>query len=545
MNKLRIGTRLALAFALMLTLTLTLGAFAISQLGEVRQVANDISEKWMAAARFTAEINTDSSNFRIAEIQHILSSEPEEKAKYEKEMEAIAKNIEKNASSYAALIRSEKEKSMWDEFNRERRRYLDEHERIKKLSLANEMEDAKSVLRYNSQQKYERASAALRRLVDYNVNEGQAAAAASATTYNAANSWIVMAMLVALALGTLLAVTITRSIVKPLRAALNVAETAAMGDLTTTVNVVGRDDAAKLLSALQHMNEGLSTLVSGVRAGSDQIAIGSREIAQGNADLSYRTEQQASNLQQIVYSMEKVSEGVKETAEAANNVTELANSASHAAVEGGQVITSVVDTMHEITAATARIGEITGLIDSIAFQTNILALNAAVEAARAGEMGRGFAVVASEVRMLAHRSAEAAKEIKSLIKDSNDKVKAGGRLVDDALKSVHLICHEVSSVNEMVSRISAATSEQASSIDVVCNAVTKLDIATQQNSALVEESAAASENLAEQAQYLVNAVAAFKVAQRVPLEEQVQEACAKSSEPPRLSEQAARRLVEA
>ncbi|WP_136416855.1 methyl-accepting chemotaxis protein [Herbaspirillum sp. ST 5-3] len=511
MNAIQIGTRLTASFAATLALTSVMGVFAISQLTEVRRAASDVTDKWMAAARYTAEMNTDSSNFRIAEVQHILSTEPDEKAKYEKEMAAISALLDKNADGYEKLITSSEEKKFWDEYKRERRRYLDEHARVLRLSRANEAEDARNLLRYNSQQKYDRAAAALRRIVDYNIQGGQDAGAYGTRTFVSARTWIIAAMLGAIALGATLAVAITRSILKPLRTAVEVAEATAKGDLTTRFNTSGRDEAAQLLRALSQMNDGLSHLVVEVRNGSDLIAKSSKEIAAGNADLSHRTEEQAANLQQIVFAMGRLSESVGENADTAQQAKKLSAETSEAAALGDAVMEHVVITMRQITDASSKIGDITGLIDSIAFQTNILALNAAVEAARAGEQGRGFGVVASEVRSLAQRSAQAAKEIKELIVDSNEKVDTGARQVINARQSMADIAGQVRRVSELIATISEASARQASSIAAVSSAITLLDGSTQQNSALVEQSAAASESLAQQGQHLVNAVAAFRI----------------------------------
>ncbi|WP_292933218.1 methyl-accepting chemotaxis protein [Noviherbaspirillum sp.] len=511
MNAIQIGTRLTASFAATLALTSVLGVFAISQLTEVRRAASDVTDKWMAAARYTAEMNTDSSNFRIAEVQHILSTEPDEKAKYEKEMAAISALLDKNADGYEKLITSSEEKKFWDEYKRERRRYLDEHARVLRLSRANEAEDARNLLRYNSQQKYDRAAAALRRIVDYNIQGGQDAGAYGTRTFVSARTWIIAAMLGAIALGATLAVAITRSILKPLRTAVEVAEATAKGDLTTRFNTSGRDEAAQLLRALSQMNDGLSHLVVDVRNGSDLIATSSKEIAAGNADLSHRTEEQAANLQQIVFAMGRLSESVGENADTSQQAKKLSAETSEAAALGDAVMEHVVITMRQITDASSKIGDITGLIDSIAFQTNILALNAAVEAARAGEQGRGFGVVASEVRSLAQRSAQAAKEIKGLIVDSNEKVDTGARQVINARQSMADIAGQVRRVSELIATISEASARQASSIAAVSSAITLLDGSTQQNSALVEQSAAASESLAQQGQHLVNAVAAFRI----------------------------------
>ena len=513
MNFLTIGSRLALAFAATLALTSVLGLFAIAKLGDVKQANTETTDKWMAGARLTAELNTASSNFRIAEARHILATEEEEKKKYEKDMVDITAQMEVYAADYLKLVDSDEEKKLWDEYKRERQRYLDEHAKVLRMSRANETEDASALLRYNSQQKYERAATALRRLVDYNIKGGQEAGGRGNATFVLARKWIIAAMLCAIVLGAALAVAITRSISRPIRNALQVAESAARGDLTAAVDVSGRDEAAQMLRALEQMTGGLTNLVVDVRNISDSIAVSTREIAAGNIDLSHRTEEQAANLQQVVATMDQLNANVRVTSEAANEATQLADGASKSVEKGSVVMGNVVNTMQQITASSAQIGDITGLIDSIAFQTNILALNAAVEAARAGDQGRGFGVVAAEVRNLAQRSAQAAKEIKVLIANSVDKVGAGGKLVIEARHTMSEIANQVASVHSLIARIEAATAEQSSDIATVRAAMAELDEATQQNSALVEESAAASESLAQQAQHLVDAVAVFKVAQ--------------------------------
>jgi len=292
---------------------------------------------------------------------------------------------------------------------------------------------------------------------------------------------------------------------------VKVARTVAGGDLGSTIAVSRHDELGELQGALKAMNESLVRIVSDVRHGSDSIATGSDQIATGNADLSTRTEQQASSLQETAASMEQMNATVRNSADTARQATQLASAASGAAVRGGEVVGQVVATMQDIQHSSQKIGDIIGVIDGIAFQTNILALNAAVEAARAGEQGRGFAVVASEVRNLAQRSAEAAKEIKGLIGASVDKVDAGSRLVGDARAAMEDIVGQVRRVTDLIAEIGAATAEQSNGIGQVNTAITQLDQATQQNAALVEESAAAAESLRTQAARLAEAVGFFRL----------------------------------
>src|SRR5471032_457611 len=286
----------------------------------------------------------------------------------------------------------------------------------------------------------------------------------------------------------------------------------AAGELTCQVYIEGKDETSALLQALKDMNDSLAKTVGDVRAGTETITVASQEIASGNADLSSRTEAQASSLEETASSMEELTSTVKQNADNARQANQLAVSASSVAVKCGSVVSQVVDTMGSIKESSRKIVDIIGVIDGIAFQTNILALNAAVEAARAGEQGRGFAVVASEVRNLAQRSAGAAKEIKELIGDSVNKVDAGSRLVDEAGQTMDLIVTSIKQVADIMGEITAATQEQSNGIEEVNQAITQMDEMTQQNAALVEQAAAAAESMQEQAQMLGQAVSIFKLA---------------------------------
>jgi len=304
---------------------------------------------------------------------------------------------------------------------------------------------------------------------------------------------------------------IARRIKTSLDQAISVAESIAAGDLTVRISVESQDETGHLLEALKDMNEGLAKIVGEVRTGADSIATATEQIAAGNADLSQRTEEQASALEETASSMEELTSTVKQNADNAQQANQLAISASGVAVKGGDVINKVVCTMQSITDSSRKISDIIGVIDGIAFQTNILALNAAVEAARAGEQGRGFAVVAAEVRSLAQRSAAAAKEIKTLIEDSVGKVQDGSRLVEEAGHTTQEIVTSIKRVTDIMAEISAASLEQSSGIEQVNTAITQMDDVTQQNAALVEQAAAAAESLEEQAQQLVQVVTRFKL----------------------------------
>jgi methyl-accepting chemotaxis protein len=320
---------------------------------------------------------------------------------------------------------------------------------------------------------------------------------------------------IALALATaamvVLALWLARRMTEPMAHAVSVADRLAQGDLTARVHPGGNDETMQLLQSMQSMQRSFSGIVREVKHNADGVATASAEIAQGNNDLSVRTEQQASSLEQTASSMEELGATVRQNADNARQANQLAMSASSVAVRGGEVVAQVVDTMKGINESSRKIADIISVIDGIAFQTNILALNAAVEAARAGEQGRGFAVVASEVRSLAGRSAGAAKEIKELIGTSVERVAQGSALVDQAGTTMSEVVSAIQRVTDIVGEISSASTEQASGVAAVGEAVTQMDRSTQQNAALVEQSAAAAESLRQQADTLVQAVAAFRL----------------------------------
>jgi len=326
-----------------------------------------------------------------------------------------------------------------------------------------------------------------------------------------AKTLLIVLSLVSLAVGGTMAYVITRSVAGPVGDAVKAAQVIAGNDLSQRLDSTRRDELGDLLRALSGMQASLQQVVGQVRSSTDSISTASAEIATGNQDLSQRTEQTASNLQETASSMEQLTGTVKQSADSARQANQLAASAAEVAARGGSVVAQVVSTMNEITASSKKIADIIGVIDGIAFQTNILALNAAVEAARAGEQGRGFAVVASEVRSLAGRSADAAKEIKTLIGASVDRVEAGSRLVADAGATMTEIVGSVQRVSDIIGEITAASAEQSDGIGQVNVAVAQLDQMTQQNAALVEESAAAAESLRQQARSLTQVVGTFRL----------------------------------
>jgi methyl-accepting chemotaxis protein len=358
------------------------------------------------------------------------------------------------------------------------------------------------------------ASTYMKTLDEFAALEGKQTAALQQTfvLQRDADSWfakvMVAGLIVLLALGTMLLI---KQIRQPLRDAIGVAETIANGDLSGTIDVSRGDEFGEMMRAIAHMQERLVHLVADVRQGTDDMAHVSEEIESGNYDLSKRTEQSAASLEETASSMQELTANVKQSADSARQANHLAGSAAQVAQRGGQVVGQVVTTMDEINASSRKISDIISVIDGIAFQTNILALNAAVEAARAGEQGRGFAVVASEVRSLAGRSADAAKEIKQLINTSVQKVEGGSALVAQAGETMTEIVNSVQKVTDIMGGITTAAAEQSDGIAQVNSAVAQLDQMTQQNAALVEQSAAAASSMKDQAHRLAGLVATFKL----------------------------------
>jgi len=383
-------------------------------------------------------------------------------------------------------------------------------EKVIDRSMADDLAGAAQVTREELRPAQLAHVAALDKVVGAIQKASQARNELADVAYRQAVALIVGLSVAALVFGVLIAWRIQRSITRPLGQAVEVAQAVAEGDLSREITVHSHDEVGTLLQALKSVNRDLGRAMQQVRLSAETVQSASVEIAAGNLDLSQRTEMQASSLEQTAASMEQFNATLKNNADTARSAAQMASSASAAASKGGEVVAQVVSTMQSITESSKKIADIIGVIDGIAFQTNILALNAAVEAARAGEQGRGFAVVAGEVRSLAQRSAEAAKEIKTLIGASVVSVETGSRLVGEAGTTMGDIVSQVQRVTDLIGEISSATMEQTAGIGQVNQAVTQLDQATQQNAALVEESAAAAESLKQQAGKLVDAVSIFR-----------------------------------
>ncbi|MDP3425087.1 MAG: methyl-accepting chemotaxis protein [Burkholderiaceae bacterium] len=512
MKNLAISTRLWLA---VLLVVVSLGA-VVGFAAQRNQMTQQESALRMAALdeRLTlaSEWRRQTDANVVRNLALMLSNEPALQSVFQAESAAVIEQITRLNQQIAALPLSEHEKKLLAAVATERAAVLDIRKKI--LAVRAQADSAEEAARLLNTEFLPQRDRYVRALSDFVGAQQQAQVALrlelkarSAQTVVIASAAVVL-VLVLIVLG---AVFLIRSIRDPLARSVQMAEAIANGDLTQDIRTTRRDEFGQLTLALAHMNQSLGKLVQQVQQASDSIQVASSEVAAGTQDLASRTEAAASSLEQTASSMEELTATVQQSADAARQAKQLSSTAAEVAARGGQVVQQVVVTMQDINQSSQKIADIIGVIDGIAFQTNILALNAAVEAARAGESGRGFAVVASEVRNLAQRSAEAAKEIKALIGTSVEKVHSGSQLVHDAGRTMGDIVASVQRVTDVVGEISAAASEQSDGIAQVNVSVSHLDQMTQQNAALVEQSTAAAESLRGQAQRLMEVVSVFKV----------------------------------
>ena len=509
----RIGRRLSLAFGVVVALTVVSAAFSQIRLLEIQAQAHELTagqaERTALAYRWRQYIAVNSSRSATAALMTDATLAEPLLAK----IKATSAETTVLQKRFQAIETTPEGVALQDKLAEVRQRYLAARETMNKAgeggsSIAAAIAKGQASTAFNAlTDEYLAASDAL---VNYESRRTDADGAAISSAVMATSVVNVVCGIVSALFSITIGFALTRSIVRPVQAAQKAADRIAAGDLTGNCRAVGTDEAAQLVTSLGKMQDSLTRIVREIRSSTEQIQVASTEVASGNQDLSARTEQTAGSLQQAASSMDELTSTMRHSADAANQAHGLANSASEIATRGGQVVSQVVSTMDEINASSKKISDIIGVIDGIAFQTNILALNAAVEAARAGEQGRGFAVVAGEVRSLAQRSAEAAKEIKTLIGASVEKVESGARLVQDAGSTMHEIVGAVRRVSEVLGEITTATSEQAGGIQLVNDAVNNVDQMTQQNAALVEQSAAAAESMRDQAGKLARTVEQFR-----------------------------------
>ena len=513
---LKIGLRLGIGFGVILMLLLCIAAVGITRMDKIQQNLEEIASINNLELALANTMGSKVRDIALYTRNMVLLTDPAEINKEQSKIEAAraeykeaATRLEKMFSELPGTTEIEKAQLAKIKELRETARPL--NDQVIALGTQGKNAEATAVLMTQARQITRKWLIATDELQGIEAQLNEQARKDAVQAYASARSMMFGLAGVALALGGLIAWLIMRSITRPINQALKIAQTVATGDLTSRIEVNSRDETGQLLQALKDMNDSLVKIVGQVRTGTDTIATASSQIAAGNLDLSSRTEEQASSLEETASSMEELTSTVKQNADNARQANQLAISASEVAVKGGAVVSRVVDTMGEINASSKKIADIIGVIDGIAFQTNILALNAAVEAARAGEQGRGFAVVAAEVRNLAQRSASAAKEIKTLISDSLETVEGGAKLVDQAGATMNEIVESVKRVTDIMGEITAASQEQTSGIEQINQAISQMDEVTQQNAALVEQAAAASESLQDQAGNLAQVVSIFKL----------------------------------
>ncbi len=511
MNNLKIKFRLSLSFGFILALMALIVLISITRLAAMDEGTDDIVNGEYPKVLAIYDVHNQLNQIIIT-AGNALVLDPEETEEIASEVatiEKLSKNINANLAMLEKVAVDEDDRKLINDILKARDGYMPELAKFLKLVANKKTEDAKDFLLGNlpiTRLRYVNAINAQKQHLTTSMKE---AGEQARKTYTNARIVVLVLAGCALALAAMLAVVVTRSITSPIDLALKTANRVAAGDLSSNIQVRGKDEVSQLLVALGNMEANLSGIVSGVRQGAEHVANASDEIAQGNQDLSSRTEKQASSLVITAASMQELSVTVSQNADHARDASVLAKQASDVAAKGGDVVARAVQTMRGINESSHKIADIIGVIDGIAFQTNILALNAAVEAARAGEEGRGFAVVASEVRSLAGRSAKAAKEIKVLISTSVERVEQGTALVDEAGVTITEVVDSIRRVTDIVGEISSASAEQSEAVTMIGETLLQMEQTTQQNAALVEEMAASTDGLSSQAQALVESMAVF------------------------------------
>ncbi|MDR3369685.1 methyl-accepting chemotaxis protein [Rhodoferax sp.] len=519
LNKMKLGTRLAWSFGLLLVLLIAVAIMAARQISVIHDALTYYTATTTPSLEAVKSWQEKVATIRMLQAQHLMTVSADEMGVLEGTIDQAYVQLNKALADHEKLLVNDEDRSLWKDVSERTALSMENWNKLKtiareSLTDPDKVEEARRLFTGKTERLFKASMSAIDQEWAFKSSVAALLTEKGNATYKLSVSMLAIACALALASGVAAAVVVVRSIARQMggepaevaRIALSIAE----GDLTQQVQTRPGDHSS-VMAAMATMRERLASLVGEVSQSSDSIATGSAEIATGNLDLSHRTEDQASDLQQTVSAMEQLTQTVKHNADTAEEANRLAASASTTAVAGGQAVAQVVTTMQGIAASSRTINDITGVIDGIAFQTNILALNAAVEAARAGEQGRGFAVVASEVRSLAHRSAEAAKEIKKLVSDNVGKVEIGARQVDEAGLSIQAIVTQVQHVSELIHDIHSATAQQYQGISDVGSAVARIDQVTLQNAALVEQSSAAADSLRTQATRLAEVVGQFRL----------------------------------
>ncbi len=514
-SNLKIGSRLGLGFVVVVVLLVVVALVGLSQIVLVNRAANIVVKERVPQVLMAQKINNNLNVISSASRSAILMAE-ESLIKTEIMVINEANNgITEALNNLEKLINSEEERALFKEVVDARAAFTEATDRLVKLAMEKRKEEAIMVLSGEVSTAQFAYTQSLGKFTEYLSASVEKADKTASNTFAMAGVLMLAFGISAVVVAVLISYLATRSITRPLNEALGIAETVASGDLTSRIDVHAKDETGRMMQALQVLNNSLTTIVYKVRNNTEAIATASSQIATGNQDLSARTERQAGTLEETAASMEELTSTVRRNSDNAHSANQLAVNAAEVAVKGGEAVMEVVQRMREIHSSSKKIEDIIAVIDGIAFQTNILSLNAAVEAARAGEQGREFAVVASEVRALAQRSALAAKEIKTLIHESVEKVGAGNVLAEQAGTTMEDVVASIKRVNEIMSEIAQASREQSEGIEQVNQAMVQMDQVTQQNAALVEESVAAVGCLHEQTLNLLETVSVFKTGDAV------------------------------
>ncbi len=541
LQRLSVGGRLALGFSAVLMFMVVVAGFSIYQLSLISARSAEIATVHLSGVREALLISESATRYRVREYRLAMTDHGKLDSVI-KRMDQAVEAVDQHRKSFESTIGSDQERKLYASFESAWQTYLATSARMKDRLQASDTEAAMGIMTTDSLKHFDAVVAALKAMSEFNDQSAQAASSQAMAMSDRARNLILLVVAGAIGLGVLLSLVISRAVTRPLKLALGLAEAVADGNLTHQLQATGNDEVAQLTRALSKMVGQLRSLVGEVRSGVHSVSIASGEIAVGSHDLSSRTEEAAASLQQTASAMEQLTGTMSHAADTAQQANQLATHATNSARKGGDVVARVVQNMSQITDSSRKIGDIIGVIDGIAFQTNILALNAAVEAARAGEQGRGFAGVASEVRTLAQRSAQAAKEIKGLINASVETVDSGAQLVNDAGTVMSEIVGSVQRVTDLMGELAAAASEQKNGIGQVNIAVNQLDQMTQQNAALVEETAAAASSLSEQAVRLRQVVSVFNTGEEPPAVEAARQVIRKvkhaASQPARRSSSA-------
>ena len=498
-HDLKIASKLLVAFLCLSTLTLVLGFFAISQMEVMNVATDDVTDNWMPSLAYVSDVNTDTSDLLIAELQHVLSADATQMAQYEREMRELEKTIDHGLAQYAPSISLDEERRLFDAFSRDWKSYLQEHEKVIALSRSGQQAAARDLHYARARPVYVAASDRLEELVVVIQKASRKASDHSDATYALARGWILGAMGGSLLFGLLLSIFIARVISRPLNDAVVVADRIAEGDLTVRISSGGQDETGRLLTALQRMVQKLAQIIGEVREGASALASASAQVSSSSQSLSQGTSEQASSVEETTSSLEQMTASITQNRDHGRQMEQMAVQGAKDAEEGGRAVKATVEAM-------GSIAEKISIIEEIAYQTNLLALNAAIEAARAGEHGKGFAVVATEVRKLAERSRTAAKEISGLATGSVKVAMRSGELLEELVPSIRKTA-------DLVQEVVAASAEQASGVTQMNKAMQHVGQVTQRNASASEELASTAVEMSSQAEALSQLVSFFHLAE--------------------------------